>query len=150
MVLLLLVLLALSGNLNPPKATFTASPQAMASALPTPSNVPSKEAEEVVQNFYNDYLWCLGSDCDIQRSSFVDSTALSQNLAKHQVKDADPSVCAKTKPLNVMIDGSTRVDGDRAVVGVIENFGGSKLRLAVELLLKNGGWKIVNIVCETA
>ncbi|MGC9357242.1 MAG: hypothetical protein ACP5GX_05225 [Anaerolineae bacterium] len=117
---------------------------------PTPGTVPMVGPQEVVADFYADYLAYESNPLSDgwyhthEAVSLDWAAAVDEILASFDKAGYDPFLCAQDKPERV-IPGQVTISGDKAVVDVESTFEGHAF--TVELRRVNTCWQITNVVC---
>ncbi|MCL4365942.1 DUF3828 domain-containing protein [Patescibacteria group bacterium] len=131
---------------------------------PTTTNTSFQESDdkkaiiETANSFYQKYDSCMknppaeakdrvGEYC--QGNLGLTTTNFVGNLEKGGTAKAgaDPVVCAQNFPENITVSQDIQINTDQAKVSVNEKFGPTQVTPQIELLKKDGVWKIDNIVC---
>jgi len=141
-----------------------ASPQPPDNTNTTPTTPPvtttSKTPEEVVNEFYGEYLGALEDMAAGLGGSPIDEfkkhdllTAANQTEIQATLDSMtgpggyDPILCAQNFPDKSYIVGESIIGGDNANLTVIFFYGGDPAEVPVILAKENGEWKIDEIIC---
>lgn len=113
----------------------------------------SQNPKEVVQDFYSKFTACsynppkeaLGMVTNYcQENTGLTSDDFIQNIKNSP--GADSTTCSQNPPEDIVAQ-SESINGNTAYVDVQEDFGETSENVKVSLVLKNGEWKIDNIIC---